>query len=201
MVDDKNKPPEIRCKQIRSKIKALDILDAEVKRKVLERFPKDISDVVKKAKDDQWLPVEYNIQLTECVAAEIGEEGVFDWSCKAVTYSIKSSVVGPFFIASLNMFKFKPSSVLKVAPQLWKSIYRNCGEFSSNQISESCIHYMIKGLPLVMLKSQPYLIGIAAFIQALGALGDAAESKAVLSTYSEADRDATIEFTWNQSKK
>jgi hypothetical protein len=201
MVDDKNKPPEIRCRQIRSKIKSLELLDPAVRKRILERFSKDTMQAIQKAKDDQWLPVEYNIALAECAAAETSEEGVFDWSCKAVSYSIKSSVVGPFFIASMNMFKFKPSSVLKVAPQLWKSIYRNCGEFGSSQISANCVHCMIKGLPLVMLRSRPYLIGIAAFIQALGELGDAAKSKTTLSQYSEVDRNAIIEFTWDDQQK
>jgi hypothetical protein len=199
-VDDKNKRPEVRCGQIRSKLKSLDLLGPEVKKLVLERFSKATMQTIQKAKDDQWVPVEYNIELTEAVAAEAAEEGVFEWSRKAVTYSIKSSVVGPFFLAALNMFKFKPSSVLKLAPQLWKSIYRNCGEVSNVEISPGCTNLIIKGLPLVMLKSRPYLIGIAAFIQALGEFGDAAESKAVLSRYSEEDRSATIEFKWETSK-
>lgn len=200
-MDDKDKRPEIRCRQVRSKIKSVELLDPEVKKRVLERFSQATMQAIQKAKDDYWLPVEYNIELTECIAAEIGEEGAFEWSRKAVSYSIKSSVVGPFFIASLNMFKFKPSSVLKVATQLWKSIYRNCGEFTSSQKSPNCIHYILKGLPPVMLKSRPYMIGIAAFIQALGELGDATDSKSVLVPYSETDRNVTIEFTWDESKK
>ncbi len=104
-MDDKNKRPEVRCRQIHSKLKSLDLLGPEVKKLVLERFSKTTMQTVQKAKDDQWVPVEYNIELTEAVAAETAEEGVFEWSRKAVTYSIKSSVIGPFFLAALNMFK------------------------------------------------------------------------------------------------
>jgi hypothetical protein len=200
-VDDKNKRPEIRCSQVRSKLKSLDLLGPEVKKLVLEQFSKTTTQAIREAKDADWLPVDYNIELCDCVAAEIGEAGVFDWSRKAVTYSIKSSVIGPFFLAALNMFKFKPSSVLKLAPHLWKSIYRNCGEVSNVEISPGCTHLIIKGLPPVMLKSRLYLIGIAAFVQALAEFGNAFDSKAALVKYSEVERNALIELTWEEPNK
>lgn len=196
-MDDKGKRPEIRCRQIRNKIKALETFDQDVRQRILGRFSKVMQEEIRNSKDDQWLPIEYNIELTNCVAAEADEEGVFSWSEKAVSHSVKSSVVGPFFISALNMFKFKPSIVLKMAPQQWKSIYHNCGELSYVDRGPGKVELRLKNLPLAMVKSRPYLVGITAFIQALGGFGNAENIRAVLVDLSEEERTALIEFTWD----
>ncbi len=89
--------PEIRCRQIKSKLKALELLDDRVRENILGRIDKNTLQAINDAKEDQWVPIENNVEICECVSAEIGEEGNFKWSTKATAISINSMVVGPFF--------------------------------------------------------------------------------------------------------
>lgn len=197
---DNNVRSEIQCRQILSKMKALEALEPSVKSRILNRISKKTLEAIDQAKDSEWLPIEYSIELCESVDTEIGEDGVIKWSKEAVGHSIKASVIGPFFLAALNMLKFRPTLVIKLSPKLWKSVCRNCGELSTSEASSGCIHVELNGLPLEIVSSRPYLIHMVAFIQALGDISSASDSKASLVRSSEANRSATISLSWGNPK-
>ncbi len=190
------KRPEIRCRQLLSKIKALESFDAAVRKRVLERFSKAALKDIQQAKEDQWLPVEYNIELSESVAAEIGEEGLYDWGLKALSYSINSSMISPFIKAALSVFKIGPGTFIRVSPHLWKSIYRNCGELSVVEDGLDAAQVSLNGLPLVMVNSRILIVTIAAFIQALFSFYGV-NGRAVIERISTETRSAIIMASWD----
>jgi hypothetical protein len=186
----------MRCRHILSKLKALESLDAAVRKRVLERFPEATLQTIRRTKEDQWLPVEYNIELSEYVAAEIGEEGLYDWGLKALNYSINSSMISPFIRAALDVFRIGPTTLLNLSPRLWKSIYRNCGELSVTEQGLNDVQVSLTDLPPVMINSRILIVTIAAFIQALFSF-TGVKGQAVIEQISKSTKNAIITATWN----
>lgn len=190
------KRPEIRARHILSKLKALESLDASVMKRVLDRFPKDALETIQTAEEDQWLPLEYNIDLSENVAAEVGETGIYQWGMKSFEYSINSSMISPFIRAALDMLKIGPKPLLRFAPRFWKSVYRNCGEMSVVEERPGCVRISLNDLPPIMVKSRILIITIAAFIQALGNFRGI-QGQTVIEKISQETRSAVIVVSWN----
>lgn len=163
---------------------------------MLERFSKDTLKIIQESKEDQWLPVEYDIELTNLVGEEIGEEGLMAWNRKSFEQSLESSMVGPFFRAALNLFKIKPNSVLKLCPYLWKSICRNNGKLSVINKGHNCVHIVIEDIPLVMIQSRAYFLGLAASIQSILSYTKVI-GKVELKDQSKETQRAVILVTWD----
>jgi hypothetical protein len=203
VVSNFEKNTEIKCGNIQNKLRALEVFDPEIRDRILERFPKTTLQIINKAKSNQWVPVHYSIELSECVAASmtedhesVREEKIFNWSLKASTYSIESSLVAPFMRVALNLLMIKSSTVLKMCPQLWETIHRNCGKLTAFEKSPSYLEIRLKDLPTVMVKSRPYLIGVTAFIKSMLNFSKA-KGNVVLEKISEDTHTAILLVTWD----
>jgi hypothetical protein len=196
MVSALEKRPEICCRHLLSKIQALESFDAAARKRALDRFSENALQAIRQASADQWLPVEYNIELSESVAAEIGEEGLYAWGLKALNYSINSSMISPFIRAALSVFKIGPSTFIKVSPHLWKSIYRNCGELSVVEDGINAAQVLLNGLPPVMVNSRILIVTIAAFIQALFSFSGV-KGRTMVERISTETGSATITASWD----
>ncbi len=150
-----NKPekePLVSALQIQNRINHLNLVtDKNTIDRILMRIPKATLQIVQQAKKDEWLPVRLNVEITDCIAAEIGIEGCYNLSCKSFHKVVDSSMVSPFILAALNLAKIKPSTILKLAPFFWKSIYHNCGEVSVEQLAPTRIRVTINNLPDIVL--------------------------------------------------
>jgi hypothetical protein len=202
-MSDYERNPEIQCGNIQNKLRALEVFSPDIRNRILERFPKTTLQIVNKAKSNQWVPVHYSVELSDCVAASmtehpesIREEKIFNWSLKAATYSIESSLVAPFMRAALNLLMIKSTIVLKMCPQLWETIHRNCGKLIASEKKPGYLEIRLKDMPPVMVKSRPYLIGVTAFIKSMLNFGRA-RGNVVLEEISEDTNSAVLFVTWD----
>jgi hypothetical protein len=163
----------------------------------LERYSKESLQTIHETKDDEWLPLEYSLRLSECVAAEVVEEDLFRWAFRASLYSINSSMVGPFLRARMNLFMIRTAATLINAPQTWNVVHSNCGMMSAVENGPGSLILQLEDLPLIMVRSRPYLIGVSAFVQAMGKIGSVTKVKASLEQHSESNRSAVIIATWD----
>ena len=90
--------------------------------------------------------------------------------------------------------------MIELAPQLWQSVFRNCGAMLSADIDSDSIHLVLKDLPSAMVGSRPSLVSTAAFIQGLMDFSGAKYTVA-LKEYSENDRSAIIEISMDPALK
>jgi hypothetical protein len=186
-----------------SKLKALYLFGNSVGNRILRSYSKELIQVIHETKDDEWLPLEYSIRLSECVAAEVTEDDLFKWSLRASLYSINSSMVGPFIRARMNLFMIRTAATLVNAPLTWSIVHNNCGTMSAVENGPGRLLVELQDLPLIMVRSRPYLIGVSAFVQAMGKIGSVTKVKAALERHSESTRSALIVATWetNQQSK
>lgn len=190
------KRPEIRCKQMKSKLQALDLFGPAVRDRILQRFSKDTIAAIFRAKDEDWVPIEFNIDLCECIKSEVGEQGIYEWGVKTFNNSINSSMIAPFIRVALNLFKTGPGTILLLGPSMWKSIYRNCGEISINRKKPGCIEIVFSNLPPVMARSRICMVGMAAFLQGIVPF-TGVKGNVLLEQLSEENRQALIVANWD----
>jgi hypothetical protein len=192
---DRDKRPEIRCRVIRNRLKALELFDSPLRKRILERLSEKAFQAIHSAHEDDWVPIEYNVELSESLAAEMGEEGIYNVGVKAFDSSINSSFIAPFIRAALTLVKVRPNLLLKLAPQFWNSIHRNCGELSIEEKGPGQIQVVLKDLPLVMVKSRNHMLSVAAFVQAFSPYSEV-QGSAVLEEVSEKTQSAVISVSW-----
>jgi hypothetical protein len=169
---DLEKIPEIRCTDVKSKIKGLDLLGPEIKERILKRLSEPTYKSVLRTEEEKWVPVEMMVELIKCVAAEIGEQGIYEWNQKAFNYTIDSSVLGTYMRTASNLFNIQPASVAKLGPFIWKHLYRNCGEMSVEEKGENKIAFVLTDLPPIILSCRAYLLAIGAAFVCLFTFGN-----------------------------
>lgn len=174
---------------------AIEALGEEKKNRVLGRLSNETLQAIQQSKEDDWLPIAVNLELVSCLSAELGEAELYHLGMKSFTNSVSSYVVGPFFRTAINLFRIKPSSVFRLAPQIWKAIHRNCGELTVTEHGKQAEQILLSSLPIEMASSRPYLIGIAGCFQAVLALSEV-EGKVTLEKQSEKDCSATYHLSW-----
>jgi hypothetical protein len=192
---DSEKRPEIRCRVVLNRLKALEIFEPSIQKKILSRLSAETDAAIHSAGEDDWIPIEYNIELSDCVAAETGEKGIFDLGVKGFELSIKASFIAPFIRAALALLKTKPNLLLRLAPQFYNSIHRNCGELSVVQKTPGHVDVHLEDMPLVLVTRRNFLVAVAAFIQAFSPYSGV-KGSAVLEQISEKTRSAVIAVKW-----
>jgi hypothetical protein len=194
-VNGTEKLPMIRCRHLHDQLKALELLGASVQSRVLDRLSKATLETIKSTKENQWVPFALAVEIVDCVSAEIGDEGIFNLNIKAFSYSIESTMVGPFFRGALNLFRVKPATVLRLGPFLWKSVCRNCGDISIAERDSSHAHVIFKNLPSIVVSKQSYLMGIAGVLQSILSL-TGAEGQVTIESTSEKMQSVTFLASW-----
>ncbi len=194
------KRPEFRKDLILNGFKALELLDPAVRMAILKRFPQATLQNIYQSKDSEWLPLEYDIQLSDCMMAEVSEEEYFKFCVNTTKLLIESSLLGPFVRSLLHLFRISPKSILKIAPRIWNRCYRNCGTVSISEKTMGCIEILLSDLPSIFMESKHYIIAIVGFIHTLAEFSGAKNAKVVLEQQSKSKRNTVINLFWDAGK-
>jgi hypothetical protein len=194
-MNSSDKPPQIRCRQLKDELKELKSLDAGLRNRVLKRFSQATLKAIEDTKENEWVPVKFDIELMECIDAEIGEKGLFDFCCNVFTHSTDSSMIGHFFLSALSLLKVHPSAVLRFGPLIWNSFCRNCGELSAAEKGPGLLQLALRDLPPMVVQSRPFLIGTAGSLQALLNYSTV-KGQVVLEQHSRITNSALFSVSW-----
>jgi hypothetical protein len=190
-----DKPPLIRCRYLHDQLKALELLGAGVKQRILERVSKTTLQMIKSTKETQWVPFEFAVEFVDCISAEIGDEGIFNLNIKTFSYSIESSMVGPVFRGALKIFKVNPTTLLMLGPFIWNSICCNCGDLQIVEKDAKHTQVIFKNLPLEIVNKRSYLMGIAGVLQAIFSF-TGVEGQVTIESVSEPTQSVTYVGSW-----
>jgi len=74
-------------------------------------------------------------------------------------------VLKPMFAGLRRMLGITPLALLRLAPRLWSTIYRGCGDLHLEQ-QEGRHAVVLEGMPPVLAASPPYFVGVSGVIDA-----------------------------------
>lgn len=191
--------PQIRCSQVKGRLKALEILDPTVRERVLQKFPAEIYKIIQETDGNQWVPVEYNITLCKCLLEELGEAGLHDFNLNASKYPMETSKWGTPLQTAINLFRVMPSAFQQLGPLVWNAMHRNCGDFDVIMMGPNHHQVVIKNIPQCILDCKAYQMGTTAAFQAIFAVINL--SAKVTLTQLPGTKFAIYDITWEQTNK
>jgi hypothetical protein len=193
---DLEKKPEVRCGIAQQALKALELLDPAVRKRILDRFPEATLQAIYLSKEDDWLPLEYDIQLSDNMIAELSEEKYIKLYIASNKVSIDSSFLGPLVRSSFNLFRVSPKTLFKFAPKIWSFCYRNCGTISVAEKGPFSVQVILEDLPFEFASNKGYLLGVVGFIQAIENFTKAKNTKVVIEQQSPMNRRVVFSVSW-----
>jgi len=170
-------------------------LDAEVGNRVRVSLKPDVLEVIETASPISWLPVEVDIELTECFFRVAGAERARRAFREALAQAIERPLLRPLLEGALGIFGRDPVKILRWVPKAWSLIYRDCGEMRCAHAGEGSARLELGLLPAPIVHSRCYLTGTAATVSAffdwLGIEGQVRLEGPCATT-----RTATLHLSW-----
>jgi hypothetical protein len=143
-----------------------------------------------------WLPVELDIEVTEAVAAEAGEEGLRAWARQAMIENLGGPLLGSFLQAALRLFGRNPHRIIKKGSSAFESVMRGCGQIHVEDPHDHSFRVVLGRVPGVLLRSPVYLRGIAGSLEAVLSVANIA-GEVVTESIVAAERRAVYRVRWH----
>lgn len=187
--------PSIRASFLHSNFEALATLGPIAVRRVRARLPEQVIGDAEGATKVAWLPVEYDVLLTEAVEAELGPRVMHDWTREGVLRSTNTPLLSPLVRSARAIFGLSPHGFLKRAPHGFGTLYRHCGAMSYADAGERTAAITWGELPDAIVRSDAYCRAIAAALEAILVLAGEPEGRVEASRQSDA-RARTFTCAW-----
>jgi len=156
--------PRIFASFVQGSLDTLASLDPAIAAKVHARIKPETVEAVREAGAFGWLPVEYDVEITECLFALAGAER----ACQAMRGNLVTTcgqpVLRPLVQGALAIFGRSPVRSLGWIPRGWTLLYRDCGVLRFEPGAEGSCSARLVGerLPPEITCSRNYLVGSAA---------------------------------------
>ncbi|MFK7991574.1 MAG: hypothetical protein AB8I08_36495 [Sandaracinaceae bacterium] len=170
--------PVMRGSQIHANLTALSALGAEEEsaiRAVASEAVKAIEASIAVA----WLPIEFDLQLTEAVVEVVGHDRMREWAANSIAQSTQGPLLGPL-LRTLNALGLTPASTLHRIPLGWSLVYRNCGAMDVQTVDAQTVMVRHVEPPGEMTLSLDYRESIGAAFEGLMVIGGAKKARAFI---------------------
>lgn len=185
----------VHCQVVQNRIKHLNLVtDEKTIERIIARIPKDTLKTVLEAKKDKWLPINLFLEINDHIAKEIGEEGSYNLSVKSFNKITESSIISPFIRAALYIFKVSPDKVIGLLPLIWRTLYRNTGEITIEQIEPRRLR--VSFVDLTPNTSRSNMMAIAGAMNAIFSFSGV-KSIVYIESFSPEEQKATFIASWS----
>lgn len=155
--------PAIRGAYLRDAYAVTERLGPGVAARINERLGGETCRALAAVRPDDWAPVELDVALTDAIHVELGDGGLRRANREAFLAAIEGPVLRPLVTGLQRMFGLTPLALLRLAPRLWNTIYRDCGDLVLEQ-TERAHAIVLEDAPDVLLAAPSYFIGVAGVI-------------------------------------
>jgi hypothetical protein len=156
---------EMRAAQLKEDLLALVALGNHRASLILAEVPPgDLRRIVRASTFD-WLPIGVNLELCRTVHDAAGDAGSRAWGRAALRRTIESSLFRPVVNTAIRAFGLAPVTLLRLAPLVWRSTFRDAGRLTVTRTSPHTATVRLVGLPEPM-RERPFLLSIAGALEA-----------------------------------
>ncbi len=172
--------PMIRVRHLKENVAALDCFEQGFQ-DAIRRGLGDTVGLVERSASSAWLPIEVDVEIGEVVGQVCGEDGVYEWSRRALERSMGGPLLSGIVRGALGMFGSDPRGLLKLVPRTIANVYRNCGTWSSTEVSAKGVDLHWHDVPAAFRASEMSQIGFAgAFVAVLDVVKATGEANCAL---------------------
>lgn len=183
---------EMRAAQLKDDLLALVALGNQRASLILAEVPPGELRRIVRASTFDWLPIGVNLELCRTVHGAAGDAGIRAWGRAAIRRSLESSLFRPVVETATRAFGLTPAALLRIAPLVWRSTFRDAGRLTVTLTSPHTATVQLVGLPGSM-RERPFLLSIAG---ALEAVYDVAGGSGTIQFVEPLDTEARFVATW-----
>ncbi|RIL06613.1 MAG: hypothetical protein DCC71_06015 [Proteobacteria bacterium] len=189
------KQPRIFAGFVRSSLDTLDRIDAALGARVRAKLAPETARALAEASSVSYVPVEVDVDVTECLFAEAGSERGCEVMRENLELTFESPLLSALVSGGLRLLGRSPARLLGWSAKFWGQLYRDAGTMAFEADGPSSGHLRLTGLPACIAASRPYLLGMAASLgaafEAMGVDGEASVAAA-----DPAAGTASIRVSW-----
>jgi hypothetical protein len=187
--------PRIFATFVRSTLDTIDRHDAALGARVRARLAPTTVATLASASAVSYVPVELDVEVTECLFAEAGAGTACDVLRENFSISLDSPLLSALVHGALRLFGRSPGRVLRWSSRMWSQLYRDAGSVEWIDDGPTSGRLEMRDLPACIAGSRPYLVGMAAAIDAsfetMGVHGEVRVERS-----DAAARSATLRVDW-----
>jgi hypothetical protein len=187
--------PRIFAGFVRSTLDTVDRADAGLGARVRARLQPDTRRALELASAVSYVPVEIDVEVTERLFDEAGATRACEVLRENLSISLEAPLLSALVTGALRVFGRAPARVLGWTPKLWSQIYRDAGTLEWVPEGPEAGRFELRDLPACIAASRPYLVGIAAAMNAgletIGVDGDVQLDRVDVTA-----RCATLRVAW-----
>jgi hypothetical protein len=189
--------PRILAAFVQSTLGAVEQLDAELGARVRRRMPLAVLSDLESASRISWVPIEWDVALTECIYAEAGHARAREIFRRNLAGALEAPFLRTFVQGALRLLGGGPSPdrIFGWSARVWSQISRDCGELRFEADGPRSARLALQAAPEAALASAVWLDGMAAAIEAGFALTDA-KGTAALESRDPKSRRASFRLEW-----
>jgi hypothetical protein len=158
--------PRILASFVQSTLDAADRADARLGARLRSRLAPATLRSVEDAASISFLPVALDVEVTECLFAEAGEERAREVMRSNLASTFEAPVLASLVSAATRMLGREPARLFRWSPKVWGQLYRDAGELRWIEAGPSAGRLVYEGLPAQVVASRPYLVGVEAALSA-----------------------------------
>lgn len=142
-----------------------------------------------------FVPVELDVEVTECLFAEAGEERAREVMRRNLADTFEAPFLGAFVSAAMRLLGRAPGRLFGWSAKIWGQLYRDAGSMRFESDGPNAGRLEFEGLPPCIARSHAYLIGMeAAFGAAFELMEVAGEAR--LGAIDAAQGRVTYHIDW-----
>lgn len=188
--------PRILASFLHGTLQAVDARDAELGCRVRAALKPDVLEEIEDAWGGAWLPIGYDVALTEAFFELAGEEQACRVMHDTLAQTFERPILRPIVDAALRVLGARTESLLRWAPRIWGLLFRDAGTLLA-EASPGQASVRIHGLPPEVANSRPYLLGMAA---ALSAIFDLTREQGTCRLEASERQEARFELRWGAAE-
>ncbi len=189
--------PRIFAGFVRSTLDTVARVDADLGARVRGRLLPETLRVLEHASAVSYVPVEIDVEVTERLFDEAGATRACEVLHENLSISLETPLLSALVSGALRLFGRVPARVLGWASKMWSQIYRDAGTMEWIPEEPAGGRFELRELPACVAASRPYLIGIAAAMNAgLEMIG--VEGDVEIERVDVAGRSVTLRVSWKE---
>lgn len=91
------------------------------------RLEPSVLSAIEESRGVEWLPLQWNLDLTRAIAAELGPEGTHAFFRDQLLESFRGPLLGLLVDSAVRVFGIDPASWARWVPRGWGLVFRDCG--------------------------------------------------------------------------
>ena len=192
--------PRIFAGFVRSTLDTIDRVDANLGARVRASLKPETRHALEVASAVSYVPVEIDVEVTERLFDAAGTTRACEVLRENLSISLETPLLSALVSGALRLFGRVPARVLGWASKMWSQIYRDAGTMEWVAEGSGAGRLELRDLPSCAVASRPYLIGIAAAMNAgLEMIG--VEGDVQLESVDVAARSVTLRVAWKEANR